>query len=221
MIGIHPIFGAFAFGVALSRAPWQELRLIVLRPPQDIARLLLPVYFVIVGLSVNIGSLRGGDWAVLALLLGVARTGKLLGATLPARLTGLLWRESVGVGFLMNTRGLTELIILNVSLNLGVLDGRLFTLMVLVALITTALAGPMLPRLIKKPPPAAATASAGSPPAHSPAPEAGGGSGKISYARTPDLAAQPSAVGTRAMRDQPNETLTCLVAVSVPWALPR
>jgi Kef-type K+ transport system membrane component KefB len=159
MIGVHPIFGAFMFGLMLPREPWQELKLIVLRPLQDTARLLLPVYFIIVGLSVNIGALHGPDWAVLALLLCVACVGKLVGATVPARLTGFAWRESIGIGFLMNTRGLTELIILNVGLSTGVLNQRLFTLMVLVALITTALAGPLLPSLIKKPASAAPATS--------------------------------------------------------------
>jgi len=70
----------------------------------------------------------------------------------PARLTRLSWGESLGVGFLMNTRGLTELIILKVGLSMGVLNGQLFTLMVLVALLTTAMAGPLLPRLIAKEP---------------------------------------------------------------------
>lgn len=151
LIGIHPIFGAFAFGIVMPRHPWRELQPAVQRPLQQASRLLLPVYFVITGLFVNVGALHADDWLVLVLLLAVACVGKLAGATLPARWTGMEWRESLGVGLLMNTRGLTELIILNVGLSLNVLDGRLFTLMVLVALITTAIAGPLLPLLVRKP----------------------------------------------------------------------
>ncbi|MFE1886951.1 cation:proton antiporter domain-containing protein [Streptomyces diastatochromogenes] len=150
-IGIHPIFGAFAFGIVMPRQPWRELESSVQRPLQQASRLLLPVYFVITGLSVDVGALHAGDWLVLLMLLAVACAGKVAGATLPARWTGMGWRESLGVGILMNTRGLTELIILNVGLSLNVLDGRLFTLMVLVALITTALAGPLLPLLVRRP----------------------------------------------------------------------
>ncbi|GAA1378028.1 hypothetical protein GCM10009612_78450 [Streptomyces beijiangensis] len=151
LIGIHPIFGAFAFGIVMPRQPWRELEPLVQRPLQGVARLLLPVYFIVTGLSVNVGDLHGRDWLDLALLLTVACVGKVVGATFPAKWTGLPWRDALGVGILMNTRGLTELIILNVGLSLKVLDGRLFTVMVLVALFTTAIAGPFLPFLVKKP----------------------------------------------------------------------
>jgi Kef-type K+ transport system membrane component KefB len=163
LIGIHPIFGAFAFGLVMPSRARLELELAVQQPLQDTARLLLPVYFIVTGLSVDVGALRGPDWWDLALLLAVACVGKVVGATLPAGWTGLPWREALGVGLLMNTRGLTELIILNVGLGLGVLDQRLFTVMVLVALLTTAMAGPMLPYLTResrKPAPATRRAPA-------------------------------------------------------------
>ena len=112
------------------------------------SRLLLPVYFIITGLSVQIGGLRPIDYLDLAVVLVAACAGKVLGAAVPARLAGMGWREAWGVGVLMNTRGLTELIVLNVGLSLGVLDVRLFTVMVLMALITTAMAGPLLPILL-------------------------------------------------------------------------
>lgn len=147
-IGIHPIFGAFAFGVVMPRQPHRKLEAHMLRPFQDASKLLLPVYFIVTGLSVNIKGLHAEDYAELALLVGVACVGKIVGGTLPARRAGMTWREATGVGFLMNTRGLTELIILNVGLSLNVLDGRLFTIMVLMALITTAMAGPLLPYLV-------------------------------------------------------------------------
>lgn len=162
-IGIHPIFGAFAFGLAMPRGPKELLEEQVLKPLHSASRLLLPVYFIVTGLAVDIAGMTATGWAELALILAVAMLGKLLGASLPARYTGLTWRESAGVGVLMNTRGLTELVILNVGLGMGVLDGDLFTEMVLMALITTALTGPLLPRLLPRP-----ALDLVEPPAHTP-----------------------------------------------------
>lgn len=150
-IGIHAVFGAFAFGLVMPREPLRELEKYVLRPFEGTSRLLMPVYFVVTGLSVDIGGLHGADWIELALLTTVACVGKVLGAGLPARALGFSTRESLGVGVLMNVRGLTELIILNIGLSLGVLDQRLFTVMVLVALFSTAVAGPLLPTLLPTP----------------------------------------------------------------------
>ncbi|MFF6994942.1 cation:proton antiporter [Streptomyces sp. NPDC008313] len=149
-IGIHPIFGAFAFGLAMPRKPKELLEEKMLRPLQHAGELMLPVYFIITGLSVDIASMSATAWGELALILAAAIIGKLLGAALPARTFGLTWRESTGVGVLMNTRGLTELVILGVGLNLGVLDQTLFTEMVLMALITTAMAGPVLPYFVPR-----------------------------------------------------------------------
>ncbi|MEU3737496.1 cation:proton antiporter [Streptomyces sp. NPDC032198] len=149
-IGIHPIFGAFAFGLVMPRKPTELLEEKMLRPLQHAGELMLPVYFIITGLSVDIAGMSATAWGELALILTAAIVGKLLGASLPARSFGLTWRESMGVGALMNTRGLTELIILGIGLNLGVLDQTLFTEMVLMALITTAMTGPALPYLLPR-----------------------------------------------------------------------
>lgn len=146
-IGIHPIFGAFAFGLVMPRKPQVMLEERMLRPLQNAGELMLPVYFIVTGLSVDVAAMSPTAWGELALILAAAVLGKLLGAGLPARSFGLSWRESTGVGVLMNTRGLTELIILGVGLSLGVLDDTLFTEMVLMALITTAMTGPLLPYL--------------------------------------------------------------------------
>jgi Kef-type K+ transport system membrane component KefB len=145
LIGIHPVFGAFAFGLVMPREPRRDLEHFMLRPFQGISQVLMPVYFVVTGLSVDIGGLHGRDWLELALLVTVACVGKVVGAGVPALRLGLRRRESLGLGILMNVRGLTELIILNIGLSLHVLDDRLFTVMVMVALFTTALAGPLLP----------------------------------------------------------------------------
>jgi len=145
-IGIHAIFGAFLFGVITPREPSYLLVEHIRKPLEQMGLILLPVFFIVTGLGVDIAGLTGTQYFELALILLVACAGKLLGAIIPARIAGLPWRESGTLGLLMNTRGLTELIILNAAVSLGVLDGQMFTMMVIMALFTTALAGPLLPR---------------------------------------------------------------------------
>ncbi|SEH03483.1 Kef-type K+ transport system, membrane component KefB [Nonomuraea solani] len=146
LIGIHAIFGAFAFGVAMPREPAEVLRQGLKVPLHHVSLILMPVFFIVTGLGVDIGALTGVEYLELAAIVVVACLGKMVGATGPALMTGMGWRESTTLGILVNTRGLTELIILNVGVSLGVLDGAMFTLMVLMALITTAMAGPLLPK---------------------------------------------------------------------------
>ncbi|NUS16725.1 MAG: cation/H(+) antiporter, partial [Streptomyces sp.] len=145
-IGIHSIFGAFLFGFVMPREPARELAEHLRRPLDNVSTVLLPVFFIITGLGVDINGLGGRQYVELAAIIAVACLGKLLGAIAPARVFGLSWTESRALGLLMNTRGLTELIILNVAVQLGVLDSQMFTMMVIMALVTTALAGPLLPR---------------------------------------------------------------------------
>ncbi|MDN3353612.1 cation:proton antiporter [Actinomadura sp. DC4] len=144
-IGIHAIFGAFAFGFVMPREPFTILADGVKRPFDGISMVLLPVFFIVTGLNVDISGISGRGFVELAAIIIVACAGKMIGATIPGRLTGMPWREAGTLGLLMNTRGLTELIILNVGVGLGVLDGQMFTMMVVMALVTTALAGPLLP----------------------------------------------------------------------------
>jgi Kef-type K+ transport system membrane component KefB len=148
-IGVHVIFGAFAFGLCMPREPASLLQDRVREPFEQGNKLLLPIFFAITGLSVDITSFTADDVLELLLILVAACLGKLLGAGIPAKLSGLSWRDSYAVGLLMNTRGLTELVILNIGLSLGVLDRRLFTMMVLMALTTTAMASPLLPRYLR------------------------------------------------------------------------
>jgi K+:H+ antiporter len=145
-IGIHAIFGAFLFGFVMPREPADALQLHLRRPLDTVSLLLLPVFFIVTGLGVDIGGLSGRNWLELAAILVVACVGKLAGAGIPARAFGMPWREVRALGLLMNTRGLTELIILNAGVSLGVLDGPMFTMMVIMGLVTTAAAGPLLPR---------------------------------------------------------------------------
>ena len=145
-IGIHAVFGAFLFGFIMPSEPALSLAQHVHRPLEHISVVLLPVFFIVTGLNVDIGGLRPPQMLELTAIIAVAVTGKLVGTILPTRLLGLPWRESLALGLLMNTRGLTELIILNVAVTLGVLDQQMFTMMVIMALVTTTLAGPLLPR---------------------------------------------------------------------------
>ena len=147
MTGVHYIFGAFLFGLAMPRyGPLQ--RRLQLQSEQLVLTLLMPIFFAISGLRTTVSLLQGpGMVAVLAAVLLVAVGGKYLGCWGVARLAGMPQREAQAVGWLMNTRGLTELVVLNVGLSLGVIGPALFTVMVLMALITTAMAGPLLGRL--------------------------------------------------------------------------
>ncbi|MFY1623376.1 cation:proton antiporter [Micromonospora sp. WMMD735] len=143
-IGIHAIFGAFAFGFVMPRQPAEALIKHVRVPFENIGLVLLPVFFIVTGLSVDIAALSPTNLLELTAIVLVACVGKMAGATLPARAFGLSWPQARRLGVLMNTRGLTELIVLNIGVSLGVLDGQMFTMMVIMALVTTAMAGPLL-----------------------------------------------------------------------------
>ncbi len=155
-IGIHPIFGAFLFGVILPRT--DGLVRDVGGRLHKLSMLLLPVFFVVTGFGVNIGGLSARCWAQLALIIAVAIGGKVAGAYLAARCARLPQRHSLVIAALINTRGLTELVIVSVGKQIGVIDGELFTMMVLMALITTAMTGPLVDLIY---PPAASPATTG------------------------------------------------------------
>ncbi|MFJ8577911.1 cation:proton antiporter [Micromonospora sp. NPDC093277] len=150
-VGIHAIFGAFAFGFIMPREPVKELRQQIQEPFENIGLVLLPVFFIVTGLGVDIASLTLANYVQLAAIILVACLGKTIGAATPALALGLTGRDARTLGILMNTRGLTELIVLNVGVSLGVLDKQMFTMMVIMALVTTAMAGPLLPKLARTP----------------------------------------------------------------------
>jgi Kef-type K+ transport system membrane component KefB len=143
-IGIHALFGAFIAGVALSSA--REVTAVVRNGVEPLAAaVLLPLFFAATGLRTEIGLLgTAADWAVCALVVAVAVAGKLGGSSLAARWSGLAWRDALAIGALMNTRGLMELVVLNIGYELGILSPALYTMMVVMALATTCMAGPML-----------------------------------------------------------------------------
>jgi Kef-type K+ transport system membrane component KefB len=144
-IGIHQIFGAFLFGVVMPRKETaQFLHDIIERLEHVTLLLFLPLFFVVTGFSVNIRGLGKDALTQLPLILLVAIVGKLVGAFVAARAQGIPTNKAGAVGVLMNTRGLTELIILNVGLTFGVLDTRLFTMLVVMAIVTTIMTEPLL-----------------------------------------------------------------------------
>ncbi|GAA2726424.1 cation:proton antiporter [Actinocorallia aurantiaca] len=146
---VHFIFGAFLFGAVMPRGGAAE-RLnheILERLEQLAVLLLLPMFFVVSGFNVDLGALQVSSFGTLAAILFVAIFGKLAGTYAAARLLGVPNRESAGLAALLNTRGLTEIVILSVGLERGILDTELYSLMVLMALLTTAMTGPLLSRL--------------------------------------------------------------------------
>ncbi|MFJ8692126.1 cation:proton antiporter [Streptomyces roseolilacinus] len=151
-LGLHYIFGAFLFGVVLPRTGTERLRREVHdRLGQMSGTLLLPVFFLVAGLKVDLSGLDTSGLGDLGLILLVAVGGKFIGAFAAARLNRMPVRQSAALATLMNTRGLTELIVLNVGLQLGFLDQELYSLMVVMAVVTTAMAGPLLTWLLGRP----------------------------------------------------------------------
>ncbi|WP_438019614.1 cation:proton antiporter [Sorangium sp. So ce315] len=143
-IGIHPLFGAFMLGAIMPKGTGFAHSLAV--KLEDFAVVfLLPLFFAYSGLRTHIGLLNSADgWIMCGLIIAVACVGKFGGSAVAARLTGQRWREASALGILMNTRGLMELIVLNLGLDLGIISPKLFTMMVLMALVTTFMTSPLL-----------------------------------------------------------------------------
>jgi len=143
VLGIHALFGAFAAGVAVSSNA-QLRELLVARVEPFAATLLLPLFFAMTGLRMRADALQTSDILLCVVVIVVATAGKLLGTWSAARSTGMESREAWRLGVLMNTRGLMELIVLNLGYELGLLGDRLFAVLVIMALVTTAMTGPLL-----------------------------------------------------------------------------
>jgi Kef-type K+ transport system membrane component KefB len=143
-LGIHLLFGAFLMGAIMPKGPL-FIRYVLDRFETITLTLLLPLFFAFTGLRTNIGLLKGHEmWMYCGLIILVATIGKLGGSTLAASVTGMPLREAAGLGTLMNTRGLMELVILNIGLDIGVISPALFSMMVVMALFTTFMTSPML-----------------------------------------------------------------------------
>ena len=143
-LGIHLLFGAFLMGAIMPKTP-EFTRYLLHKFESVTVVLLLPLFFAFTGLRTRIGVGGGGSiWLYSAIVIVVAITGKLGGSMLAARLAGMPWRESASLGILMNTRGLMELVILNIGLDIGVISPVMFSIMVLMALVTTFMTTPLL-----------------------------------------------------------------------------
>jgi len=143
-LGIHALFGAFLAGVIMPKqhsfvhALTEKLEYVAIV-------LLLPLFFAFTGLRTSVGLLNGADlWFYCALIILVAVAGKFGGSTVAARAMGMSWREASSVGVLMNTRGLMELVVLNIGLDIGILSPTLFAMMVIMAIVTTVMTAPLL-----------------------------------------------------------------------------
>lgn len=147
-IGIHALFGAFLVGAVI---PYDSAlaRDITKKFEDLVVVLLLPAFFAFTGMRTQIGLVHGlRNWVICILIIIVASLGKFGGSYIAGRLTGLDWRSSASLGVLMNTRGLMELIVLNVGLDLGVLSPTLFTMLVIMAVVTTVATTPIVHALI-------------------------------------------------------------------------
>jgi K+:H+ antiporter len=144
-MGVHFIFGAFLFGTIMPRDGLNGVRRQITSRLEPVTTLvLLPIFFIVAGFKVDLSHLGATAWGQLGLIMLVAIIGKMGGAYLGARSQRVPKREAGVLAALMNTRGLTELVILSVGLQLGFLDDQLYSLMVVMAVVTTMMAGPLL-----------------------------------------------------------------------------
>ena len=144
-MGLHFIFGAFLFGMIMPREAVLGLREEILGRLEEVSVLvLLPIYFVVSGLSINLSTIGNAGLEDLGAILVVAIGGKLIGAYFGAQIAGIRGRNASVMATLMNTRGLTEIVILGVGLQLHIITKPLYALMVVMALVTTAMSGPLL-----------------------------------------------------------------------------
>ncbi len=144
IIGIHALFGSFLAGAIMPEASEFRRRITTLLEKFS-SVLLVPLFFAFTGLRTEVGLLSGAeDWLICGGIVAVATLGKLGGSAVAARVTGMKWRESLQLGALMNTRGLMELIALNIGYDLGILSPRIFTMLVIMAVVTTMMTGPLL-----------------------------------------------------------------------------
>lgn len=148
-IGIHAIFGAFLLGCIIPHRSTvaRDLRH---RVEDIVSVLFLPAFFAFTGMRTQIGLVSGAEaWILVGVIIAVACIGKFGGTLVAAKLSGLSWRDSSALGILMNTRGLVELIVLNLGLDLGVLTPKLFTMLVIMALVTTFMTAPIFRHILR------------------------------------------------------------------------
>jgi Kef-type K+ transport system membrane component KefB len=137
------VFGAFLFGACLPRDD-RLLAALIERIEYVAILVLMPVFFALAGLNTTADAFGGAGLGALALILAVAIVGKLAGAAAGARIAGQPWSVSLAIGSLMNARGLMELIVIKVGLDIGVIGNDLFTMLMVMAIVTTLMTGPLL-----------------------------------------------------------------------------
>jgi Kef-type K+ transport system membrane component KefB len=146
---LHAVFGAFLFGVALPRDE-KFLRALERRFEPFSSVVLMPLFFALAGLGTTPAAFSGGRLGPMLLIVAVATLGKILGAAAGARLARYSWRESWATGSLMNARGLMELVIIKIGIDAGVIGPGIFTMLLVMALVTTAMAGPLLSLILRR-----------------------------------------------------------------------
>jgi Kef-type K+ transport system membrane component KefB len=143
LLGVHAVFGAFVFGACLPRDD-RLLAALIERIEHVAILILMPIFFALAGLNTTPDAFVGTGLGALLLILGVAIAGKLVGSAVAARFAGQSWRTSLAVGSLMNARGMMELIAIKVGLDIGVIGPDLFTMLMVMAIVTTVMTGPLL-----------------------------------------------------------------------------
>jgi Kef-type K+ transport system membrane component KefB len=141
---VHALFGAFTAGLIMPKSAGLVAQLREKIESLTLA-LLLPLFFALTGLRTRVDLILGKEmWLCTLAIIVIATVGKFTGASVTSYMLGMKWRDSAGLGVLMNTRGLVELVVLTVGLDLGILSPALFTMMVAMALVTTFMATPIL-----------------------------------------------------------------------------
>lgn len=142
-LGVHPVFGAFLFGACLPRDD-RLLHSLIERIEHVAVLVLMPVFFALAGLNTTPAAFSGAGLGNMLLILLVAVGGKIIGGSLGARIAGEPWRPALAIGSLMNARGLMELIVMKVGLDAGLIGKPLFTMLLVMAIVTTVMTGPLL-----------------------------------------------------------------------------
>lgn len=144
LLGVHALFGAFLAGVIMPKDQ-VTIRTIEIRLQKMLSIILLPIFFTFAGLRLKVGLIADSwTWGICALVVVVAIVGKVGGSALAARASGASWRNAASLGVLMNTRGLMELVVLNIGLDAGIISPPLYAILVLMALLTTVMTVPLL-----------------------------------------------------------------------------
>jgi Kef-type K+ transport system membrane component KefB len=142
-LGVHPVFGAFLFGACLPRDD-RLLHSLIERIEHVAVLVLMPVFFALAGLNTTPDAFAGAGLGNMLLIMAVAVGGKIIGGSIGARIAGEPWRPALAIGSLMNARGLMELIVMKVGLDAGLIGKPLFTMLLVMAIVTTVMTGPLL-----------------------------------------------------------------------------